>query len=179
MNWKPVAIIFAILVLVVLALYATRMPASAPSPEAPATSTPQAGEENERMEVVFYAYDAARDTDAQGNVLCSAAGLVPITRSIQETPAPLGEALALLFAGSLTAEERARGLTTEFPLAGVTLDSVSVENGTAVISISDPQNSTSGGACRTGIMAMQITKTAQQFPTVTDVRLEPEEVFQP
>lgn len=176
MNWKY-SLILIVIALVLLGLYVITTSSPVSSPTGVATSTPE--EMPETMNVLFYAYDPSRDTDAGGNMLCSSAGIVSVSRDIPQTSAPLGAALELLFAGSLTIEERARGFTTEFPLEGVTLENVVIENGTAVISISDPENSTSGGACRTSIMSMQIERTATQFPTVTDVRIEPEEVFQP
>lgn len=176
MNWK-LSFFLILIAFVLLGLYALMTTSPVSSPNGTATTTPE--ETAETMEVTLYAYDAGRDTDASGNILCSTAGIVPVTRTIPQTPAPLGATLELLFEGSLTSEERARGLTTEFPLAGVSIERVTVEDGTATISINDPQNSTSGGSCRTGILSMQITRTATQFPTVTDVRFEPEEVFQP
>lgn len=178
MNWKH-SLILIVIVLVLLSVYVMIASAPVSAPGDPATSTPTPEETPETMEITLYVYDPSRDLDAGGNVLCSNAGIVPVSRSIPQTPTPLGAALELLFAGSLTIEERARGLTTEFPLEEVVLESVDIENGTAVISINDPENSTSGGACRTNIMSMQIKRTATQFPTVTDVRFEPEEVFQP
>jgi hypothetical protein len=88
-------------------------------------------------------------------------------------------ALDLLMAGGITADEAAQGVTTEFPLAGVTLDDLALEGGTLTLTFSDPQFQTSGGACRVGVLWAQIEATARQFPDVAEVRFSPEELFQP
>lgn len=122
--------------------------------------------------VNVYYYDAQRDTE-NGNVLCSARGLVAVPRTIAATEAPLRAALERLLAG----EPAVEGLEA-FP-TGVTLESVSVTNGIATIRLSDPANRTSGGSCRASILRAQLEATANQFPTVTGVRVEPDTLFQP
>lgn len=130
---------------------------------------------------LFY-YNPELDVDDAGNILCSKAGLVPVRR---EVPAALSgiqlieEAINLLISGELRAEERAQGLTTEFPLDGVTLEEVSLVDGEATLTFADPDFRTSGGACRAGILWGQIEETALQFPGVLVVRFQPEELFQP
>ena len=89
------------------------------------------------------------------------------------------ETIRLLMAGELTAEERAQGLTTEYPLDGVTLDDVALSDGTLTLTFSDPNHLTSGGACRAGILWLQIEQTALQFDEVEQVRFQPEDLFQP
>lgn len=130
--------------------------------------------------VELYYYNPNLDKDAQGNILCSAKGLVPVARSIPVTQTPLQDTLRLLLRGELTAAERSRGISTEFPLPSVTLDSASLSsNGTLTVKLLDPLERTSGGACRASILRAQVEATARQFPNVKTVRFSPETLFQP
>lgn len=128
---------------------------------------------------LFY-YDPARDTDAQGNIMCSRDGLSAVTREVTGAQ-PLRATLDLLLRGELTAAERAEGITTEFPLAGVSIVSVALDahSGEARITLADPQRKLVGGSCRTAVLAAQLSETALQFPGVTSVTFLPEDVFQP
>lgn len=129
--------------------------------------------------VSLYYYDPARDEDAGGNIQCSRAGLVPVERQMRSGN-PIEDTLQLLLEGKLTAPERAQGITTEFPLSGLTLDSATLsDEGVLTLLFNDPQNKTSGGACRAGVLWFQIEATAKQFPEVAEVRFEPEYLFQP
>lgn len=129
--------------------------------------------------VKLYYYDPERDKDAGGNILCSAQGLVAVQRQIPRTQTPLTDTIKLLLKGELTAQEKSQGITTEFPLPGVSLTSATIVNGMATLTFADPQNKTGGGSCRVGILWKQIETTAKQFSSVTSVRFLPEELFQP
>ena len=111
---------------------------------------------------------------------CSADGFVE--RTIPKTTTPLTDAIKLLLINDLTSGEKALGFESEFNTnvasKKVTLISASVTSGTATLNISDPDDFTSGGSCRSGILASQFTKTAKQFSTVTNVEL-PSGLFQP
>ncbi|HEY4488966.1 MAG TPA: GerMN domain-containing protein [Candidatus Paceibacterota bacterium] len=132
----------------------------------------------ERTVNLFY-YDPTRDQDAEGNVMCTDKGLVPVSRKIASMT-PIEETIRLLLSGSLTAEERARGITTEYPLSGVSLTSVALsENGELRIALNDPEHRTGGGSCRVAVLSAQIRATALQFPEVQEVSFRPEELFQP
>ena len=140
---------------------------------APAASTPT---QLADREVSLYYYNPDLDLDDSGNILCSPAGLVAVERSLD--PSLSGEALIeqtieLLIAGELTADERAEGITTEFPLEGLSLDHVTSDGSMLTLTFSDPNLQTSGGACRVGILWAQIEATAQQFPDLTEVRFAP------
>lgn len=130
------------------------------------------------MPVSLYYYDAALD-QGPGGAQCSRAGLAPVTRIIPQTQTPIADTVRLLLRGELSPEERAAGLTTEFPLAGVSLQSASLQGGTLTLTFADPQNKTSGGSCRAGVLWFEIEATAKQFPGVQTVRYLPEELFQP
>lgn len=134
------------------------------------------------QEVSLFYYDPDLDLDANGNIQCSADGLVSVQR---EVPGNLSgerlivETIDLLIAGDLSESERAQGLTTEYPLAGVALDDVALEGGSLTLTFSDPDHLTSGGACRASILWLQIEQTALQFAGVGEVRFAPEDLFQP
>lgn len=130
------------------------------------------------VRIKLYFYNPKLD-QGPGGVQCSAKGLVAVERIIPKTSTPLTDAIRLLLRGEISEEERALGITSEFPLAGVTLTSASIKEGTATLTFSDPSNATGGGSCRVGILWHQIAATAKQFPSVTQVRFMPEELFQP
>ena len=133
----------------------------------------------EPQRVQLYYYSEEKDRDAEGNIQCTKEGLVVVERTIPPTQTPLKEAIELLLEGTLTAEERAQGITTEFPLEGVVLTSASITDGVATLTFDDPQNKTGGGSCRVSVLWAQIEATAKQFQTVQSVRFMPEELFQP
>jgi hypothetical protein len=128
--------------------------------------------------VKLYYYNPSFDQGPGGSA-CSAKGLVALDRTIPKTQTPLGDTIRLLLRGDLTDAERSRGITTEFPLPGVELVGASITNGVAALTFSDPQNKTIGGSCRTAVLRAQIEATAKQFPSVSSVRLMPQELFQP
>jgi spore germination protein GerM len=129
--------------------------------------------------ITLYYYNPAQDKDAAGNVLCSRDGLVGVMREIKLTSTPIHDAIRLLLRGELTQDERQRGITTEFPLSDVELKGANLNNGVLTLEFVDPQNKTSGGSCRAGILWFQIEATAKQFSGVREVRFIPEELFQP
>lgn len=132
-----------------------------------------------RLPIRLYYFNPEKDTDTNGNILCSAQGLQYVERIIPHTQTPLTEAIKLLLRGDISGEEKAAGATSEFPMLGVRLEKAAIQNGLATLTFSDEQNKTSGGSCRVAILRAQIEATAKQFPGVTEVRLEPAELFQP
>jgi len=133
--------------------------------------------EDERT-VKLYFYNPALD-QGPGGVQCSRDGLVAVERVIPRTITPIQDTVKLLLRGELSIEEKQEGVTTEFPLPGVSLVSANLASGVLTLELSDPQNKTVGGACRAGILWHQIEATAKQFPEVQSVRFIPEELFQP
>jgi len=127
----------------------------------------------------LYYYNTEKDEDATGNVLCSAQGLEPVERELPLTETSIEDAIKLLIRGELTADEKSRGISTEFPLQSLTLTSAVQDGGTVALTFSDPRNRTSGGACRVSVLRAQIEATTKQFPGVENVVIEPEELFQP
>lgn len=129
--------------------------------------------------IKLYYFNNELDKDASGNLMCSRNGLDVVERTIPATQAPVQDAIKLLLAGNLTAEERAKGITTEYPLAGFSLKGAALTNGVLTLEFSDPNHKTTGGSCRAGILWYQIEATAKQFPEVKEVKFIPEELFQP
>ncbi|MDZ7726279.1 MAG: GerMN domain-containing protein [Candidatus Campbellbacteria bacterium] len=128
-------------------------------------------------DVSLYFYDEKSDTDQDGNVLCSEEAVVPAERSIAEYT--IEKHINLLLDGP-TESEVSDGLSSEFPLEGLTLESADLDdNGTLTLTFSDPQNQTVGGSCRVGLLYSQIRKTAESIERVSEVVIEPEELFQP
>ncbi len=128
--------------------------------------------------VSMYYYDPNKDLDETGNVMCSKEGLVRVER-VLPSDISLEELLRLHLRGEISETERQQGITTEFPLQGLALVSARIDNGMAILTFDDPDNKTSGGACRVGVLWEQIAATAMQFEGVTDVRFEPDTLFQP
>ncbi|MFA6100250.1 MAG: Gmad2 immunoglobulin-like domain-containing protein [Patescibacteria group bacterium] len=129
--------------------------------------------------IQLHYYDSSKDQDATGNVMCTRNGLVAVERQIPSTITPIQDAINLLLQGKLTDGEKAQGVTTEYPLPGVVLKGASLKDGVLTLEFSDPQNKTSGGSCRSGVLWYQIEATAKQFPEVKTVKFIPDILFQP
>ena len=121
--------------------------------------------------VLLYYYNQANDMDGEGNIMCSRAGLEAVERNVPSGENYIEDTLELFWGGG--------GLSKEYPLAGVELLDSRLVDGTLIITLTDPQNSTGGGSCRVSILRMQLEATAEQFPEVESVEIRPEELFQP
>ncbi|HEU68261.1 MAG TPA: hypothetical protein ENN53_03465 [Candidatus Acetothermia bacterium] len=129
--------------------------------------------------VNVFAYHAGVDLLLHGELACSTDAVLPLARWAPLTASPLEAALLLLVTHGLAPWEVAAGYSSEFPLAGVSLESLRIDDGVLTVVFADPEHRTSGGACRTGILRAQIEKTALQFPEVREVRILPPEALQP
>jgi hypothetical protein len=127
----------------------------------------------------LYYYNVEADTDADGMILCSSEGLVPVTRTVAQSSEMPEHAVRLLIEGIVTPHELSQDIETEYPLSGLTLSQASLSNGTLTLTFEDPEGATGGGSCRVGILWSQINRTAQQFPTVDEVSFLSDELFQP
>lgn len=132
-----------------------------------------------KQTVKLYYYDAQKDKDASGNILCSSQGLVAVERQVSVSQTPIQDAVKLLLQGQLTPAEKAQGISTEYPLPGVELKGANLKNDTLILEFLDPQNKTGGGSCRVGILWKQVEATAKQFAGVQQVKFIPEYLFQP
>ena len=133
----------------------------------------------EGQQVKLYYYNSKLDTDKSGNVLCSKKGLVAVNRTIPKIPNIIQNTIRFLIMSNLPPKEKAEGLSTNFPLPGVTLVSTKLDKGVLTITLNDLQNKTSGGSCRVSIMRAEIEATAMQFPEVKSVKFTPSTLFQP
>ncbi len=134
----------------------------------------------EERAVKLYYYNSTKDKDAQGNTMCSDKGLVVVNRTISVTQTPLADTVRLLLRGELTSGEKSKGITTEFPLPGVSLASASLsKSGALTLVINDPSHATSGGACRSAVLRAQVEETVRQFSEVKTITFLPATVFQP
>lgn len=129
--------------------------------------------------VKLYYYNYELDKDEAGNTACSQDGLVAVERKIPITQTPIQDTVRLLLLGELTAEEHNQDISTEYPLAGLSLTGGTLKDSILTLEFNDSQDRTVGGACRVGILWFQIEATAKQFPEVQQVRFLPEEIFQP
>ena len=129
--------------------------------------------------IKLYYYIEAKDKDAGGNIQCSRNGLESVLRQVPVTITPVQDAIRLLLKGELTADERSRGITSEYPLEGFGLQGASSKGGVLTLEFFDPQHKTSGGSCRASILWYQIEATAKQFIGAGRVIFAPESLFQP
>ncbi len=118
-----------------------------------------------KRQVTFFFYDSEKDLDAEGNVLCSQRGLIPIEKEISLSKTPIQDTVKLLL--------------KEIGLEDVELVGANLKDKKLVLEFRDPLYKTSGGSCRVGILWMQIRETAKQFPEVDEVSFIPEDLFQP
>lgn len=131
--------------------------------------------------VKFFYYDSRLDQDDAGNILCSQRGLVVWDHDIPFTATPIKDTIESFLNTPLPEEAAAAGLSSEFPLSGVFLESLNLDknSGLLIIRLSDQYNQTGGGACRVSILKSQLEAVAKQFPEVKEVKFEPETLFQP
>ncbi|HET8568587.1 MAG TPA: GerMN domain-containing protein [Candidatus Limnocylindria bacterium] len=173
------AALVVVVVVVVLSTLARRDDIAASPFPAAAAPTPAATTAPALRTVRLYYYDPARDRDQTGNVLCSDKGLVAVERRVPPSDTVIEDTVRLLLRGELTPDERARGITTEFPLPGLELRSATLVSGLLTLTFDDRLGRTVGGACRTGVLWSQIRRTAEELPGVQRVRFLPQDIFQP
>lgn len=129
--------------------------------------------------VKFYYYDAAQDRDEQGNIGCGQQGLVAVNHQLPVSMSPIKDTLLAFLNSPLTKADHEAGLTSEFPLDGVSLVNLALRDGHLIVKLADPNNKTSGGSCRVSILRQQLEAVARQFPEVKTVAFQPAELFQP
>jgi len=110
---------------------------------------------------------------------CSPASLKPVDAKISVSPTPVKDTIQKLIQGGLSQVERGAGFTTEFPGEGFELTGAELNNGTLTLTFNDPNDFTSGGSCRAGLLRAQIEQTAKQFTEVDKVDFRPDTLFQP
>ena len=92
---------------------------------------------------------------------------VAVPRVITRTDAPARAALEHLLAGP-TSTEREEGYFSAIP-AGVSIQRLTLDGGTAEVDLSEQLEAGSGGACRAQAIRSQIENTLLHFPSVETV----------
>lgn len=105
-----------------------------------------------------------------------------VSRSVPRIVAAARAALEMLLAGPTASEKQAGFITVINP--GVTVTSLSIQDGVAHVTFSRELQEGVGGSCRVTTIRSQIEQTLMQFPSVTSVRISVEgyaddEVLQP
>lgn len=141
---------------------------------------PGNGDSSEQTVRVYF-YNESEDVDETGNIACSPDAVQFVERTVpadtyEDNPVEI--VLEELFEGPTGAEQE-RGFSSEFPLDRVEVESIEVSDGEAVVTLSDPENATSGGSCRVTLLRAQVEKTIQDAAGTEEVVLQPETLFQP
>ena len=105
-----------------------------------------------------------------------------VSRTVPKSVAAARAALEMLLAGPTESEKQAGFITVIN--AGVTVASLSIQDGVARVTFSRELQEGVGGSCRVTTIRSQVEQTLMQFPSVTSVRLSVEgyaddEVLQP
>lgn len=137
----------------------------------------QSGSSQDIKKIMLYYYDEVKDVASDGNVMCSE--LTSVERDVSVSDDLIASAVQLLLKGEISSDEKARGVSTEFPLSGFSLQGSSLDDGELTLVFADPENQTVGGSCRVGLLRSQIETTVRQFPEVKSVKILPESLFQP
>lgn len=112
-------------------------------------------------------------------VTCSK--VFPIEREVPETQSVARAAVEELLKG-ITETEKNEGYYTSIN-AGVKIQKLTIENGTAKVDFDDTIEKNLGGSCRVSAIRAQITETLKQFPTIKNVVISvngrTEDILQP
>ncbi len=117
-----------------------------------------------QIKLFYYALD---DKGARGKLIGCGDSIVPLTKDIPATKAPLTAALNALFADKRTDVEE--GLKNALYQSTLTLESAAVVGGKATIRIRGTTQL--GGVCDDPRFMAQIEETVFQFPTVTSAEI--------
>ena len=133
-----------------------------------------------KIKLFYYNETKDRELSKDGNLACSQNAILPVEREIIANATPIEDAVNLLIKGKLTPEEKAAGFSTEFPNPDFNLLELKLdEDKVMTASFTEVPGFTTGGACRTDLLAMQIVKTIFQFPGINQVSFYPPSLFQP
>lgn len=132
------------------------------------------GSADKRSVKLFY-YNRKADPD----ISCSSDAVQSVEREIDLTKSPIRDTMELLISGKITSAEKEAGFVTEFPIEGLSLKGVNLKEGVLSVEFADTLNKTGGGSCKVNLLRAQIEKTAKQFEEVKEVRILPDEAFQP
>jgi len=129
--------------------------------------------------VKFCVHNWKKDREENDHITGYREYMVPVEREVRSGIKLMRLSVETLLAGRLTAEERNRGLSTEFPVKGFEVAELKRNGGKVTIRFRDPLFRSSGGALRAGILRGQIKKTLLQFEDVEKVVILPRTILQP
>ena len=156
--------VIAIVIVAALGLLMWRERAVAPGPDGQDTATLKVYFMNDKLDP---------------EITCQK--VFPVERTVPYTLGVAQAALKQLLVGPTDAE-KAAGYATTIP-QGVTLESVTIKDGTAYAAFDETLERSVGGSCRVTAIRQQIIRTLQQFPTVTNVVISingrTEDILQP
>jgi len=135
--------------------------------------------EPETMTVNLYYYNLEADKEIAEYIPCSGDAVLPVEREIPVVENVPEYTLNELLKGQINIPEAVDGFQTEFAPGKLELKSLTIKDGVATVEFLDDKGFTSGGSCRTGLLASQIQKTLLQFSEITKVEFANEEMFQP
>ncbi len=105
----------------------------------------------------------------------------PVERAVDKTQAVAMAALDELLKG-VSEEEKSQGYFTSIN-AGVKINKLVIENGTAEVDFDEQLEFQAGGSCRVSAIRSQIIQTLKQFPTIENVVISidgrTEDILQP
>ncbi|OHA91266.1 MAG: hypothetical protein A2758_02260 [Candidatus Zambryskibacteria bacterium RIFCSPHIGHO2_01_FULL_49_18] len=116
-------------------------------------------------------------TTATGNLVLEKDNPSGLPENAAEVRVPVR--FAVVGTSKTPIQDAVRAKLIELGLTKVTLIAASLNNGVLTLTFSDPQFQTSGGAARVTMFREAIEATAKKFEGVKEVRLKPDEVFQP
>lgn len=146
---------------------ASNAPANTATTSAP--SQPEGAPSKAQVTEVKIYLVALGDNGKNGKKIGCEDSLVPVTRKIPATPAPLKAALLELFADR-EPDKKEIDLNLGNYWRGMELKSVAIENGTAIIHLTGDAP-TVAGICDEPRIKGQMIETAKQFPTVKKVKV--------
>lgn len=131
--------------------------------------------EGETQKIKLYYYNKNHDPKFD----CLPEAVLPVEREIPKTDTLIQDTINLLIKGEITEQEKSAGFSSEFPNPEFKLLGVALEDKVLTLNFTEAPSFTTGGACRTGLLAAQIIKTAEQFEGVEKVEFGSNELFQP
>lgn len=126
--------------------------------------------------VNIYFYNPSLDSGL-GGVECSEKGLVKAHRWVKKDNL-LSNTIIELLKGP-NQKEKQKGFTSEFPIPGLSLLKIETLDNELSVYFDDKSNKTSGGSCRVSILRLQIEKTLKENSGINNIKIKPEEIFQP
>ena len=133
------------------------------------------GEPGETMTVNVY----FNNNELDPNITCTE--VFPVERDIPKTQAVGRAALEELLKGTSVVEQQGGYYTNINP--GVTINSLTIEDGVAKVDFNEQLENQVGGSCKVSAIRSQIVETLKQFPTVDEVVIaingRTEDILQP